>query len=161
MEFVPRLKTLVDEVAELYGVELVDLEILPTGKQRAIRILIDQPGGVTHRDCAFISRKVGEMLDQKDAIPFPYLLEVSSPGINRPLTRPEHYQRFRGQMAEVELLEARDGRRRWKGRIEGLEEGLVRMTMEGDIPATIRFQDIRRAHLVLDPWEQHRKGKQA
>jgi ribosome maturation factor RimP len=155
----PRVRGLIEEVTERYGVELVELEMFPAGRRRILRLYIDQPGGVTHKDCAFVSRKVSELLDQKEALPFAYDLEVSSPGINRPLTQPEHFERFVGEQAELELKAPRDGRRNFKGRIDGVSPGALRISLlEGDV-LELPFEDIQRARLSVDPWEQHRKGR--
>jgi ribosome maturation factor RimP len=158
VEILHEIRGLIAEVTELYGVELVDLEVAPMGRRRVIRLLIDQPGGVALKDCAFISRKVSETLDQKDAVPFAYFLEVSSPGINRPLTRLQHIERFKGEPAEVELKLAVDGRRHFKGRLDGVEGDSVRLVLEGGEAVLLAWENVRRAHLAVDPWEQHRKG---
>ena len=158
MDLPDSIRGLISEVTERYGVELVDLAVLPGGRRRVLRLYIDQPGGITHEDCVFVSRKVGEILDQKDAVPFPYDLEVSSPGINRPLTRIQHFERFRGEPAEVELKLPREGRRHFTGRIEAVEGTRIQLGPEDGPPVWIEWDEIRRARLSVDPWEQHRKG---
>ena len=160
MEILHEIHRLIAEVTELYGVELVDLELAPLGRRRVLRLLIDQPGGVTLKDCAFVSRKVSEALDQRDAVPFAYFLEVSSPGINRPLTRLQHVERFQGELAEVELKLPVEGRRHFKGRLDGVEGTAVRLAPEGQDGGTVllEWDNVRRARLAVDPWEQHRKG---
>ena len=158
MEILYQIRGLIAEITELYGVELVDLEVAPMGRRRVLRLLIDQPGGVAVKDCAFISRKVSEVLDQKDAVPFAYFLEVSSPGINRPLTRLQHIERFLGEPAEVEIKLPVEGRRHFKGRLEGVEGESVRLALEGGETVLLAWDNVLRAHLAVDPWEQHRKG---
>lgn len=153
------VRALIHEVAERFGVEVVDLEIIPGGRRRVLRMYIDQPGGVGHQDCAFVSRKVGEALDQKDSLPFPYDLEVSSPGINRPLTQIQHFDRFRGEQADVELKLPLDGRRHFKGRLDGVEGNDVRFVLEGEEPLTLPLENIRRARLAVDPWERIKKER--
>ncbi|MBI5837786.1 MAG: ribosome maturation factor RimP [Candidatus Eisenbacteria bacterium] len=159
MEILHQIRGLIAEVTELYGVELVDLEVAPMGRRRVLRLLIDQPGGVTLKDCAFVSRKVSEALDQQDAVPFAYFLEVSSPGINRPLTVLQHVERFQGEPAEVELKVAVDGRRHFRGRLDGVEGGAVRLVLDEGGFILVEWDNVRRARLATDPWEQHRKGK--
>lgn len=153
------VRGMIAEVAELYGVELVDLEVVPGGKRRILRLFIDQPGGVTHKDCAFVSRKVGEVLDQKDALSFAYDLEVSSPGLNRPLTQIHHFDRFCGEQAEVELKLPSDGRRHFKGRIQGVLGDDIQLVLEDGTPLGLPFSNIRRARLSVDPWEKIRKER--
>ena len=155
----PAVRGLILEVAERFGVEVVDLEVIPGGRNRVLRLYIDQPGGVGLKDCAFMSRKVSEALDLRGSAPFAYDLEVSSPGINRPLTQPQHFERFQGEQAEVELKEPLEGRRHFKGRIEGIEGNAVRLLLEGDRSVMLSLDRIHRARLSVDPWEQHRKGK--
>ena len=152
------VRGLISEVTERYGVELVDLEIVPGARRRIFRLYIDQPGGVTHKDYAFVSRKVGEVLDQKEALPFPYDLEVSSPGINRPLTQLHHFERFRGEQADVELKQPLEGRRHFKGKLDGVHEGRIAMVADDGQRIELDFQEIRRARLTVDPWEQHKRG---
>src|SRR5688572_21962319 len=91
----------ITEIAERVGssenIEVVEIELLGGGKSRVLRIIIDKPGGVTHSDCEFISRQVGDVLDVEDVIPgASYNLEVSSPGVERKLTKPADFQRFIG-----------------------------------------------------------------
>ena len=160
MEILDRIHGLVSEIAERYGAELVDLELAPMGRRRVLRLFIDQPGGVGLEDCAFFSRKVSEALDQSDLIPFAYFLEVSSPGINRPLTQPQHIERFKGELAEVELKLPLEGRRHFKGRLEGLAGESVRLALEDGTSVLLAWENVRRARLAADPWEQHRKGRE-
>jgi ribosome maturation factor RimP len=83
-----RVREIVERVASSGGLEVVDVEFRGGGKSRMLRITIDKPAGVTHEDCANVSREVGTILDVEDAVPGSYLLEVSSPGLDRKLSRP-------------------------------------------------------------------------
>jgi ribosome maturation factor RimP len=117
-------------VAESSGLELVEAEMRGGGKARMLRFFIDKPEGVTHEDCANFSRDVGTILDVEEAVPgASYLLEVSSPGLDRKLTKPEHYQRFQGDLAKIMTFEPIDGNRFFEGRIQKFENGLVTLEL--------------------------------
>ncbi len=103
---------------------------------------------VTVADCAKISRLISAILDVEDPVKRAYVLEVSSPGIDRPLVRLEDYTRFAGFEAKVETARLIDGRRRFRGRLKGVTEGRVLMALDGTA-AEIPFAEIRRGVLVL------------
>src|SRR6476661_9095637 len=99
---IDRVREIANRVAASSGLEVVELEMHGGGKARMLRIFIDKPGGVTHEDCANLSREVGTILDVEDIIPGgSYLLEVSSPGLDRNLSRPADYERFTGSRVRV------------------------------------------------------------
>jgi ribosome maturation factor RimP len=131
------------------GFELVRAQI--SGKQRpTLQIMAERVDheNMTVEDCAIISRALSALFDVEDAVDGAYTLEVSSPGLDRPLTRADDYARFAGYEARVELHEPLAGRRRFRGRLLGLFGDLVRIEMEGqtyDLP----FDEIQRAKLVM------------
>ena len=126
------------------GYELVDLELSRGG---LVRVFIDKPGGITVEDCAKVSHHLTRVFAVEG---FDYeRLEVSSPGLDRPLKRIEDFARFAGRDATVKLLLPRDGRRRIEGRIEGVEGGLVHIEVEGK-RWSVAMTDIDRARLVPD-----------
>jgi ribosome maturation factor RimP len=100
-------------------------------------------------DCATISRAISALLDVEDTIKEKYTLEVSSPGLDRPLTREKDYQRFAGFEAKVEMKRPINGRRRFRGRLLGLEDDVVRITVEGET-RDLPYEEIQRAKLVLN-----------
>ena len=117
-------------VAESSGLELVEAEMRGGGKARMLRFFIDKPEGVTHEDCANFSRDVGTILDVEEAVPgASYLLEVSSPGLDRKLTKPEHYERFHGYLAKIMTFEPINGNRFFEGRIQKFESGNVTLEL--------------------------------
>jgi ribosome maturation factor RimP len=106
-------------VAESLGFELVELEMRGSGKFRALRIFIDKPGGVTHEDCANLSREVGTIFDVEDAVPGGgYTLEVSSPGLDRKLRGAADFERFTGSKLKLVTREAVNNNRFFEGRLE-------------------------------------------
>jgi ribosome maturation factor RimP len=132
---IEQVRHIVNRVAGSSGLEVVDVEFRGGGKARMLRVFIDKPGGVTHEDCADLSREVGTILDVEDAVPGgSYTLEVSSPGLDRKLVKPEDYTRFAGQKVRVTTRNPVDGSRHFQGRLEGLAEGRVRLQLEGNRP---------------------------
>lgn len=102
---------------EALGFELVEAELSGGRHHRTLRVYIDRPEGVTVDDCAAVSRQLSAILDVEDPITGSYTLEVSSPGLDRPLVTPADFRRFQGAMIKVRLLNALDGRRNFTGRL--------------------------------------------
>src|SRR5229473_1626588 len=132
-----RVRAIAERVAAPSGLEVVEVELRGGGKARMLRIVIDKPaagaidkaGGVTHEDCANMSREVGTILDVEDAVPGgSYLLEVSSPGLDRKLVRPVDYQRFTGSRVKLTTYQPVNGNRHFEGRLESLRDG--RLTLD-------------------------------
>src|SRR5579864_3794238 len=97
-----KIREIAERIAQSDGLELVDVELLGGGKARMLRIYIDKPGGVTHEDCSNFSREAGTIFDVEDAVPGgSYTLEVSSPGLDRKLTKPEEFRRFVGNVVKL------------------------------------------------------------
>jgi ribosome maturation factor RimP len=129
------------------GYELVDLEARIGGRKGLLRLYIDKPDGVGLDDCEKVSNQVSGVLDVEDPIPGEYVLEVSSPGLNRPLRRPEHFERFIGSEAKISLKAPLEGRRRFRGSLEGVEDGFVAVRVDGEL-YRLRIADIEKARLV-------------
>jgi len=118
------IRNIAERVAVTHGVELVEIELKGGGKARTLRLTIDKPEGVTHEDCANVSREVSTILDVEDVVPGgSYLLEVSSPGLDRKLLRPEDYKRFTGSRIKVMTREPVNGSRHFEGRLQSFEDG--------------------------------------
>jgi ribosome maturation factor RimP len=143
-------------LAEEAGYELVDVEFAVQGRQRAIRVLIDKPGGITVGECGLFSRRLSDCLDMNQTVPFSYFLEVSSPGLDRPLRTLEAVSRFTGQRAALALVEARDGRRNFEGVLRGCAEGRVGLALDDGPEQWFEWAEIRSARLVVDPWAEIR-----
>jgi ribosome maturation factor RimP len=121
---IDKVREVAERVAASGGVEVVEVELRGGGKARMLRIVIDKPSGVTHEDCANLSREVGTILDVEDAVPGgSYTLEVSSPGLDRKLTRPADYERFAGSRVKVTTLKPVNGNRHFEGRLESFQHG--------------------------------------
>ena len=123
------VRGIVTRVAASQGLEVVEIEFRGGGKARMLRVFIDKPGGVTHEDCANVSHEVGTILDVEEAVPGgSYLLEVSSPGLDRKLARPADFERFTGSVVKVMTREPVDGSRHFQGRLEAFQDG--RLTLD-------------------------------
>ena len=119
-----KVRNLVKPVIEGMGFRLFDVEFKPE-RGWVLRIIADKEGGITIKDCEDISKKISALLDVEDIIPFSYFLEVSSPGLDRELTKPEHYEFFKGRLARLILRTPVNGMREIVGRIEGVSNGIV------------------------------------
>jgi ribosome maturation factor RimP len=123
------IRDIAGRVAATHGVELVEVELRGGGKARTLRITIDKPEGVTHEDCATVSREVSTILDVEDAVPgASYTLEVSSPGLDRKLLRAQDYARFIGSRIKVMTRDPVQGNRHFEGRLESFAAD--RLTLE-------------------------------
>lgn len=126
------IRDIAGRVATALGVEVVEVEMRGGGKARTLRITIDKPEGVTHEDCANISRDVSTILDVEDAVPgAAYTLEVSSPGLDRKLVKPEDYQRFMGSRVKVMTREPVNGNRHYEGKLESFQDGRLMLELTG------------------------------
>jgi ribosome maturation factor RimP len=125
------VQEIAERVAASSGLEVVEVEFRGGGKSRMLRVFIDKPGGVTHEDCANFSREVSTILDVEDIIPGgSYVLEVSSPGLDRKLLRAADYERFTGSKVKLMTREPINGNRHFEGQLTGFHEG--RLTLELD-----------------------------
>jgi len=142
-----RLIELLEPVVNAIGYEVVLLEFSPRDGSGMLRLFIDAPDGITLDDCEKVSREVAATLDVEDVISSAYRLEISSPGLDRPLVKPEHFRRFRGEVAKVQMLAPVAGRRRFQGVLLGATDDEV--TIEtADGPITLPLADIDKAKLV-------------
>ncbi len=115
------LKALLQPVVEALGCELWGIELQSGGKRKLLRIYIDREEGISVEDCERVSRQSGSVLDVEDAISGEYVLEVSSPGMDRPLYELGQYERYIGEDVSLRLRFAYDGRRNFKGRLVGVD----------------------------------------
>jgi len=152
-----RLVGLIEPLVESLGYELVLLEFNAHRGSALVRLFIDAPGGITLGDCEKVSREVEGRLDVDDPIPQNYRLEVSSPGLDRPLVKPGHFERFAGSVARVQLNVPRDGRRKFEGVLRGLRSENVVLETADAGTVELELGNIERARLVPD-YEQELKG---
>jgi ribosome maturation factor RimP len=142
-----KLIALTEPLLGQMGYELVDLEYAPGRTQAVLRVFIDRPEGVGLDDCERASHEISALLDVADPVPMAYTLEVSSPGLDRVLRTPAHFQRFVGERIWLELHAPREGRRRYTGRLEGLNGEGIELNVDGAM-VRVLFGEIGRARLA-------------
>lgn len=153
MDMAARAERALREVVEAEGVELVHIEYQPKGTSSVLRIYIDKPGGVNLKDCEKVSKHVSVLLDVEDLIPHHYVLEVSSPGIERPLFKESDYQRFVGKEIRLLTTEKVESRKKFTGFIQNFSEGILKLECDGRT-YQIPFNKIKSANLVYRfDWE--------
>ena len=146
-----KVREIAERVGASEGLEIVDVELSGGGKARLLRIYIDKPEGVTHADCETISHQVGTILDVEDVIPGgAYTLEVSSPGVERKLTKPADFERFRGQKAKITLREPVENSKHWTGTLAGIDQNIVRIEPEPGKLIQFSFDQIQKANLKFE-----------
>lgn len=147
-----RVRELTEPLVTHVGMELVDVEFLREGGRWVLRLTLDKPGGVGLDDCQEISRQVEKLLDVEDVIEPAYALEVSSPGIERPLKTRAHFERFAGKDVEVKTFApiGDPPRKNYKGRLLGMTpEDAVRIEIDGT-EYQVPLEKIAKAHLAID-----------
>ena len=151
------VRPLAVRIAGSYGLELFDLQFRREGRGMVLRVQIDRPGAaataeesVSVEDCARVSRDLSAVLDVEDVIPVAYTLEVSSPGLDRPLRRPADYDRFAGRCAKLVFREAVDGEMFFKGRLGGIEAGDVLIDTDDGRRRRVPMGVITRANLEVE-----------
>ena len=147
MDVAAHLEGLLKDVVELDGVELVYVEYRPEGSPSVLRIYIDKPGGVDLPVCERVSKQASALLDEENLILRRYVLEVSSPGIERPLFREADYRRFVGKEIRLITTETIEDRRKFTGLIQTFSEGILKLEFDGET-YQIPFSKIRKANLV-------------
>jgi ribosome maturation factor RimP len=143
------LAALVRPLIEQLGYELWELEYSPGRGNGFVRLYIDAPEGITLDDCERVSRAVSELLDVEDPIPGQYTLEVSSPGLERPLRTAGQFARFVGETVFVEVVQPIEGRRRFRGALTAADAATIEVEVDGR-RWTLPFAGIRKAHLAPD-----------
>jgi len=145
-----QIQLLLDPILGSLGLTLWDLEIRKQGPQWLLRIYIDrETGGVTLGDCEAVSRDLGTVLDVEDIISHAYTLEVSSPGLDRSLTRPEHYRRCRGSLVKVKTFQPINGVKVFKGKLAGLEDLVVVLEQDSGETLRIPLDNVSKASLEV------------
>ncbi len=147
-----KIRGIADQVLESRGIWLVDVELAPTGRRLVVRVFLDKPGGVTIGDCASASRALEDALDTEDAIPGSYFLEVSSPGLERPLRRPTEYEYFTGRRVRVVVRTPVDGASALTGEIVEATPAMVVLKKDDASLLSLPFEQIASAHLDAELW---------
>jgi len=141
---------LIEPVIASLGYELLGVEYLPQGRHSLLRVYIDSEAGIGLEDCATVSRQISAVLDVEDPIHGQYNLEVSSPGVERPLFKPQHFERVLGEKIRVRLAVPRDGRRKYKGILVESGGGHITLHDEDGEDYRIALADIEKANVVFE-----------
>ena len=148
---VDKIREIAERVAAREGMEIVDVQFLGGGGSRLARIFIDKPQGVSHADCEFVSQNVGTILDVEDVVPGGgYTLEVSSPGVERKLSKPQEFERFSGKKIKVVLRQAVEGQRHWAGLLNGIAEGMITLDPSPGKHLQFPIDQVEKANLKFE-----------
>ncbi|MGA3126844.1 MAG: ribosome maturation factor RimP [Candidatus Korobacteraceae bacterium] len=155
-----KVREIAERVAESSALILWDIELKGSGANRTLRIYIDKPEGVTHEDCSAYSREVATIFDVEDAVPgVAYVLEISSPGLDRKLFKPEHFARFTGSLVKFSTRDLVNGNRHFEGRLVSFSEGQLTVDLDqvasrkkakaqGAGVIVVAFSNVEKASLV-------------
>ena len=149
-ELLKRLNILLESVFQDLGYELLDIEYLMERGRWVLRVYIDKEGGeISINDCVLVTKEIGPILDVEDPIENPYVLEVSSPGLNRPLTKEKHFIWAIGKKIKVKTELPVEGRKNFTGLLEDYKDGIVYINVDGRI-FSLDFDNIKKANLVYE-----------
>src|SRR3989441_8845708 len=155
-----RIREIAEQAAIDHGLELVHAEVAGPEGHPTVRVFIDKPGGVTHEDCSEVSNQVGTVLDVEDFIHSAYVLEVSSPGLERGLYQRADYERFAGRDAKIKPRSPVNGQRNFRGRIVGVDNSNVILEDRTSGRVLIPIDGIAKAHLEVDIESEFRQGRE-
>ena len=144
---IERIHEILAPVLDQRGLELVDVTLRVEGGHWILRVTIDREGGVQVHHCTAVSRELNVHMDVEDLIPVKYFLEVSSPGLDRPLKNESDYDRFKGRLVKIKTNHPVAGRKKISGIIEGIENGVLSVLLEDDIRLEVPMEDILSARL--------------
>jgi len=154
-----RVGSIAARAAEASGVEFVHSEIAGSKRNMTVRIYIDKPGGVTIEDCSSVSRAIEDVMDAEDFIPAAYVLEVSSPGLERGLFNLADFQKFSGKKAKVKTGDPIEGQSNFNGRIMSVEDEEIVFDDRTSGTVRIPFKSVERANLKVDLTEEFKKKR--
>ena len=150
-ELLNKITELGVRAAESTGVEIAEIELKGSGRSRFLRVYIDKPGGITHGDCEVISERLGKLLDESDLIPEDsYTLEVSSLGVERPLSKARDFERVLGQKIQVFLREPLADGKQFEGTLLGLADGVLELQLAPDRRIDIPLDRLQKAKLKFE-----------
>jgi ribosome maturation factor RimP len=141
------IESILARVTAREGLELVHWEAVGPPNKLVVRIYIDKPAGISHSDCERVSNQVGTLFDVEDIFPGHYLLEVSSPGIERGLYKPADFDRFTGSRVKLRTNEAIGGQRNFRGTLAGIANGIVSLDADGAGRIEIPYEKIAKANI--------------
>lgn len=154
-----RIQEIAERAAAENGLELVHVDVLGAGRSPTVRIFIDKEGGITHEDCSVVSREVGAILDEEDFISSAYMLEVSSPGLERQLYSLKDFEKFAGKPARVKTYKPINGQRNFSGRIKTIENEEIVFDDKTSGEVRFPFESVAKANLEIDIEEEFKRNE--
>ena len=148
-EIIERVRLLADPILSSAGMDLVEVQYRREARGWVLRLIIDKEGGVTLDDCTLVSREMGRTLDVEDLISTPYTLEVSSPGLNRPLKTERDYLKYRDHLIRVKTFSPVENRREFKGKLLGIANNLIQIQIDEGV-YQIPLANVAKANLEID-----------
>lgn len=147
---VDRIREIAERIALSEGLTVIDVEVKGGRLNPLLRVTIDKQGGVSHGDCQLVSEQLSAILDVEDPFPGSYTLEVSSPGLERKLSKPTEYEHFAGRRVRVVLREPAEGRKVFEGTLAGFSSGRVRLNLDSGSVVEFDLSNISKAQLVVE-----------
>lgn len=147
---VHEVSSVAEPLLDSCGMEMVDTEFLSEKGRWILRVFIDREGGVTLDDCAGVSRELGDLIEAKSIIDYPYALEVSSPGLNRPLKKERDFIRSIDKMLKVTMSQPINNRRNFTGRLADVREGIIHLSLDDTNVVELPLEGIERARLKYE-----------
>ena len=144
-----KAESLLGPIVERVGVSVYDVEYVKEGADWYLRVYIDKEGGVNIDDCELVSRALEAKLDENDPIEQAYILEVSSPGIDRPLKKDADFVKYQGEIIDVKLYKAQNGSKQYQGKLLGLENGVISIEEENGTVVTFEQKDTASVRLAV------------
>ncbi len=145
-----KIRQMAERIASSEGLHLVDVELKGGNSNALLRVYIDKAAGISHADCQLVSEQLSAMLDVEDLIPGRYTLEVSSPGLDRKLTKPSDFTYFAGRRVRVVLREPVRDEKVFEGRLAGFEDGRIRLDRGEQGVEEFEVTNVRKAQLVVE-----------
>lgn len=146
-----QIESLAEQAAAGTSIEIAEVQLRGAGKARLLRVYIDKPEGITHGDCELISERLGKLLDETDAVPGDtYRLEVSSPGIERKLSKPRDFERVIGQKVRLALREPIEGQTRFEGTLAALAEKTLQLEISPGRMLHVPLEQVQKANLKFE-----------
>lgn len=140
---------LIEPILDEMEIELVDIEYLSEHGRWILRIYVDQSGGITLDTCAEVSREIGDLIEIKDIFHQGYVLEVSSPGINRRLKKEKDFERAVGKNIKIRMVTPLEGQRNFRGSLQSFQDGILCLRVKDDL-ILLSYRDVEKANLVYD-----------
>ena len=154
-----KINEIAEDIVGKHSLELVRADVIGSAKNPTVRVFIDKPMGISHEDCAAVSRDLSKVLDEKDFISSAYILEVSSPGLERELYNLKDFEKFAGNLAKVRTRMAIDGQRNFRGTIKAVEEGEIIFVDKTCGEVRFPFTAVAKANLEINIEEELKRGK--